>query len=492
MGFKPPQPVQRAAAKGLELRRAHGRGGTAVGVARARDLSTGTEVSERTIARMVSYFARHAVDKDAEGSDASGRWGDDDNPSAGYVAWLLWGGDPGREWAEGILEDLDKDDDDTRDDAPRPDGWRLDEAPREWRTGLVDLRLDAGDTLRASERTLLRPPRRTPDGGWVYQGIVARGDEVKVYQTPAGERRELAPWSELRRREVVDALAGINLTVEHPGVVTPSSAPTLPMVGRVLWGQALEGPRLLIAEVYADAQLDRPGLSMGWHCAMDTRGGTTSRGEHYDAVQRGYEPNHLASCVAPRVAGAGVRVDSTDTQEADNMVKILINGVLYEVAPEVAAELNGRQTKLDTAEANVATITGERDALKVERDTLKGANAALQARVDAAPNDADINARVKARVALVERVKGHLPGFDVDNATDAQIRAAVVDKAGIKLDSNASADMVAGAFEGALAVLSRGSNTLRIIDGGDKGNRTDNGDDKPVGLDAINAKLAGR
>ena len=27
-------------------------------------------------------------------------WGNEENPSPGYVAWLLWGGEPGREWAE--------------------------------------------------------------------------------------------------------------------------------------------------------------------------------------------------------------------------------------------------------------------------------------------------------------------------------------------------------------------------------------------------------
>ncbi len=94
-GFVPPQNVRDAAARGLALRQEHGRGGTAVGVARARDLSNGRAVSLDTITRMRSYFARHEVDKQGEG------WGVD---SAGYIAWLLWGGDPGRAWANRIAE----------------------------------------------------------------------------------------------------------------------------------------------------------------------------------------------------------------------------------------------------------------------------------------------------------------------------------------------------------------------------------------------------
>ena len=92
-GFVPPQAVRNNAARGLELRKKHGRGGTEVGVARARDLSNGKALSLDTINRMVSYFARHEVDKKGEG------WGVD---SAGYIAWLLWGGDAGRSWANGI------------------------------------------------------------------------------------------------------------------------------------------------------------------------------------------------------------------------------------------------------------------------------------------------------------------------------------------------------------------------------------------------------
>jgi hypothetical protein len=95
-GFVPPQQVRANAKRGLELRKEHNRGGTEVGVARARDLSNGAALSLDTIKRMNSYFARHEVDKKGEG------WGVD---SAGYIAWLLWGGDAGWSWAKGILRE---------------------------------------------------------------------------------------------------------------------------------------------------------------------------------------------------------------------------------------------------------------------------------------------------------------------------------------------------------------------------------------------------
>ena len=100
-GFSPPAEVRANAKRGLELRKKYGRGGTEVGVARARDLSNGATISLDTIKRMVSYFARHEVDKQGEG------WGKD---SAGYIAWLLWGGDAGRAWAKRIAKENEKKD----------------------------------------------------------------------------------------------------------------------------------------------------------------------------------------------------------------------------------------------------------------------------------------------------------------------------------------------------------------------------------------------
>ena len=79
------------AEKGLEWRKEYGRGGTEVGVARARDIKNRKELSFDTVKRMYSFFSRHEVDKKAEGF----RPGEEGYPSAGRIAWALWGGDAG-------------------------------------------------------------------------------------------------------------------------------------------------------------------------------------------------------------------------------------------------------------------------------------------------------------------------------------------------------------------------------------------------------------
>jgi hypothetical protein len=101
--FTPPKSVRDEAKRGLEWRKEYGRGGTAVGVARARDLANGREVSPSTARRMASYFARHEVDKKGEGWSPK----DDGFPSAGRIAWALWGGDPGQSWSAKLTRQMD-------------------------------------------------------------------------------------------------------------------------------------------------------------------------------------------------------------------------------------------------------------------------------------------------------------------------------------------------------------------------------------------------
>ena len=92
----PNEAMKEEAQRGLDWRDEFGRGGTEVGIARARDIVNGRDLSDETIGRMVSYFARHEVDKEAEGF----RPGEDGYPSNGRIAWALWGGDAGKSWAE--------------------------------------------------------------------------------------------------------------------------------------------------------------------------------------------------------------------------------------------------------------------------------------------------------------------------------------------------------------------------------------------------------
>ena len=100
----PTSEMAAAAERALGWRDEHGRGGTEVGVARARDIKNGRNLSPETVRRMAAYFSRHASDAKAEGYHD----GEEGFPSAGRIAWDLWGGDAGERWAARKVAELDR------------------------------------------------------------------------------------------------------------------------------------------------------------------------------------------------------------------------------------------------------------------------------------------------------------------------------------------------------------------------------------------------
>ena len=95
--FKPPQSAINNAKRGLELRKKWGRGGLSPseakshgidsGVTRARKIASG-KVSRHDVRRM-SAFNRHRKNYRPEKKMSDG------GPTAGTIAWLLWGGTSG-------------------------------------------------------------------------------------------------------------------------------------------------------------------------------------------------------------------------------------------------------------------------------------------------------------------------------------------------------------------------------------------------------------
>lgn len=101
--FIAPQPVRDAARKGLRLYE-QGRGGDGLvdaTIREARVMASRQDVTPDKLRRMVAWFARHE-------SDRRPGWATPGKETPGYVAWLLWGGDPGRTWARQMVADMDR------------------------------------------------------------------------------------------------------------------------------------------------------------------------------------------------------------------------------------------------------------------------------------------------------------------------------------------------------------------------------------------------
>ena len=91
------------AQRGLNWRREFKRGGTSIGVARANQLVDKENLSPDTVKRMYSYFSRHEVDKQGKGF----KKGSEGYPSAGRIAWALWGGDAAFGWSRKVRNQIE-------------------------------------------------------------------------------------------------------------------------------------------------------------------------------------------------------------------------------------------------------------------------------------------------------------------------------------------------------------------------------------------------
>ena len=95
MPYAPNQAMRNAARRALEYRKTlpdSRKFGTAVGIARARDIARGAKLSKRTIMRMRSFLARHRKNYEMyKGKPLSER-------GSGYWSYLLWGGPAAVGW----------------------------------------------------------------------------------------------------------------------------------------------------------------------------------------------------------------------------------------------------------------------------------------------------------------------------------------------------------------------------------------------------------
>jgi hypothetical protein len=113
--FTPPEGVANAAAKGLELRQKaspSNRGGLTSeeaskqgigsGVQRAVNLKNRDTISPKVIKQMRGFLSRSEKSSEISAENKGTPWND-----KGYVAWLLWGGDPAKAWTDKVIKQME-------------------------------------------------------------------------------------------------------------------------------------------------------------------------------------------------------------------------------------------------------------------------------------------------------------------------------------------------------------------------------------------------
>ena len=105
MPYRANQEMRNAASRALEYRRTlppSSKFGTAVGIARARDIANGELLSPETILRMYSYLARTEANFRAQDAMPANKRGKQ------WWATSLWGGKSAYAWVDDKLEKMRK------------------------------------------------------------------------------------------------------------------------------------------------------------------------------------------------------------------------------------------------------------------------------------------------------------------------------------------------------------------------------------------------
>jgi hypothetical protein len=103
--YRAPAAARAAAQRALRWKDKYGdevKGGTQVGWTRANQLANNENLSRETVARM-AQFARHRKNSSVDPKFKDTPWRD-----RGHVAWLIWGGTAGVDWAKNIMDGLRK------------------------------------------------------------------------------------------------------------------------------------------------------------------------------------------------------------------------------------------------------------------------------------------------------------------------------------------------------------------------------------------------
>ena len=296
------------------------------------------------------------------------------------------------------------------------------------------------------------------DEGFIRDTPIVGRTGILVYRNADGtERREYRPPEEAFKADSLASLMGKPITIGHKAFVTAGNAAQVAPVGSVLSAGRQDGNNIIADIVVYNLDTASRELSCGYTLDLDETPGTTPQGEHYDAIQRNIQYNHLAIVPKGRAGIARLNMDGSQVVDEENpkedkkmaeMTKIrLDSGIEYECAPEVKVEIE--KMRKDSAEAKK-----EADKMQAKFDALEAELKKEQEgrKADAEAHKANFDEAVKARVELLKVAEAHKVE-NADSMTDTEIKTAVIKAVrgdSINLDGK-SADYIEAAFDMAKA-----------------------------------------
>lgn len=284
---------------------------------------------------------------------------------------------------------------------------------------------------------------------------------VFIYRDAAGGVvRQLRPKDEVLEPKSYNTLKGKSITDDHPKDFVISKNYKKHNVGHArdiveIVGDEYIKLKLLFCDADAIEQIktnDKVQISCGYTCTYDHQEGEYN-GEPYDLIQRDIVYNHIALVYKGR-AGNNVKLlmdcaenvaymvqdndiiepdATTDNKRKDqdqdqnsikprsDMEKITIDGVEYEVSPEVKKALDNSTTnsKLKAAEDALSSAKKELDETKAKLDSLEDVNKELKEKSDQLENE--VANQKKADIVQDAVDKGLIKDGDIEIADMEEI-----------------------------------------------------------------------
>lgn len=268
--------------------------------------------------------------------------------------------------------------------------------------------------------------QRTDEGFIVDTPTITRTGVFPYRNTDGSMRYELRHPDDVFKQDSLDSIKGKPITDLHQGLITAKTAKGK-TIGTVLTGGRQDGENV-IAEItiHDTSAVDDGNIDLSCGYTLDViREDGEYNGQTYTHRQTNIFYNHLAIVPKGRAGNSRLNLDAADDaaffSHGESMKTIrLDNGVDYDVAPEVAHEVE--RLRQDKANAETAT-----EAERARADAAVQAKADLEAKLPQIRQDAED--AVKGRLQLEADAKDAGAEFKQDS-TDREIKVAVIGASG--------------------------------------------------------------
>ena len=279
--------------------------------------------------------------------------------------------------------------------------------------------------------------------------VIARTGIQKYLASEVGDEGNdivgvFRPVEEVTHQESLDSFTNVPVTDNHPTEMvdienyTKYAKGSISSINVVQLGDGITAlkTQLVITDkaLIESIRNGKKELSVGYENILVQKDGIHN-GEKYTYVQTDIRANHVAVVDAGRCGGmCKLMIDKSSmsdnlTNEGETVMKIVINGVEFEVAEEVAAEITRLMEAVKAASEKSKDEGAEKglkeavDKLQATVDVLTTSKAKLQTQLD---NSASVvDASVEAKLAVLTMAKD--AGVDVKTTdTVLAIKQAIV------------------------------------------------------------------